>query len=154
VGPRAGLGDIQNRKFLTLEGLELRLLSRRAHSQSLYRLHYPGYSIQHIYNVKSTFIYYVLKYWSQNVIIKRQKVTTSIIWSVTPCKCILDGNICEILRLKINIDDRWVQKLHEYEMQVSTVLINISVRHKWKPSIMRYIKWHGNRLKNMFSKLH
>jgi hypothetical protein len=40
VDPRAGLHDLQTRKFLTLLGLEL--LSHPAHSQSLYRLHYPG----------------------------------------------------------------------------------------------------------------
>jgi hypothetical protein len=35
VDPRAGLDDVENRKFLTLPGLELRPLG----SQSLYRLH-------------------------------------------------------------------------------------------------------------------
>jgi hypothetical protein len=33
VGPRAGLDDVENRKFLTLPGLELRLLGRPARSQ-------------------------------------------------------------------------------------------------------------------------
>jgi hypothetical protein len=42
VGPRAGLDDVENRKFLTLPGLELRPLGRPAGSHSLYRLHYPG----------------------------------------------------------------------------------------------------------------
>jgi hypothetical protein len=42
VGPRAGLDDVEKRKFLTLPGLELRLLGRPARSQSLYRLSYPG----------------------------------------------------------------------------------------------------------------
>jgi hypothetical protein len=42
VDPRAGLDDLEMRKFLTLPVLELRLLSRPALSQSLYRLHYPG----------------------------------------------------------------------------------------------------------------
>jgi hypothetical protein len=37
VDPRAGLDDVEHRKFLTLPGLELR-------SQSLYRLRYPGSS--------------------------------------------------------------------------------------------------------------
>jgi hypothetical protein len=41
-GPRAGLDDIENRKFLTLPGLELRPLDRPARSQSLYRVRYPG----------------------------------------------------------------------------------------------------------------
>jgi hypothetical protein len=42
VGPRAGLDDVEKRKFLTLPGLELRLFGRPARSQSLYRLSYPG----------------------------------------------------------------------------------------------------------------
>jgi hypothetical protein len=42
VGPRAGLDDVEKRKFLTLPGLELRPLSLPASSQSLYRLGYPG----------------------------------------------------------------------------------------------------------------
>jgi hypothetical protein len=37
VGPRAGLDDLEKRKFLTLLGLEFRPLT-----QSLYRLRYPG----------------------------------------------------------------------------------------------------------------
>jgi hypothetical protein len=38
VDPRAGLDDLDKRKFLTLLGLDLRPLSRPARSQSLYRL--------------------------------------------------------------------------------------------------------------------
>jgi hypothetical protein len=45
VGSRTGLDDMEGRKFLTLPGLELRPLSRPAPSQSLYRLRYPGYSM-------------------------------------------------------------------------------------------------------------
>jgi hypothetical protein len=42
VDPRAGLDDVEERKFLTLPGLELLPLGRPARSQSLYRLRYPG----------------------------------------------------------------------------------------------------------------
>jgi hypothetical protein len=42
VGPRAGLDNVEKRKFLTLPGLELRPLGSPARSQSLYRLRYPG----------------------------------------------------------------------------------------------------------------
>jgi hypothetical protein len=42
MGPRAGLDDVEKRKFLTLPGLELRPLGPLARSQSLYRLRYPG----------------------------------------------------------------------------------------------------------------
>jgi hypothetical protein len=42
VDPRAGLNDVEKKKFLTLPGLELRLLGHPARSQSLYRLRYPG----------------------------------------------------------------------------------------------------------------
>jgi hypothetical protein len=38
VGPKAGLDDVEKRKFLTLPGLELRPLGGLARSQSLYRL--------------------------------------------------------------------------------------------------------------------
>jgi hypothetical protein len=43
VGPRAGLEDVEKRKFLTVPGLELLLLGGPARSQSLYRLPYPGF---------------------------------------------------------------------------------------------------------------
>jgi hypothetical protein len=42
VDPSAGLDDVEKRKLLTLPGLELRSLGRRARYQSLYRLRYPG----------------------------------------------------------------------------------------------------------------
>jgi hypothetical protein len=42
VGPRAGLGDVEKRKFLVLTGLELWPLGLSARSQSLYRLRFPG----------------------------------------------------------------------------------------------------------------
>jgi hypothetical protein len=45
VDPRAGLDEMEKCKFLTLPGLEPRLLSRPARSQSLYRLRYPGSSL-------------------------------------------------------------------------------------------------------------
>jgi hypothetical protein len=38
VDPRAGMDDVEKRKFLTLPGLELRSLRRAARSQSLSRL--------------------------------------------------------------------------------------------------------------------
>jgi hypothetical protein len=42
VDPRAGLEDVEKRKFLIIPGLELRPLGLPARSQSLYRLRYPG----------------------------------------------------------------------------------------------------------------
>jgi hypothetical protein len=41
VGPRACLGDVKW-KFLPPQGLEIRILGRPAHSQSLYRLKYQA----------------------------------------------------------------------------------------------------------------
>jgi hypothetical protein len=41
-GPKAGLDDVEKRKILILQGLELSLLNRPARSQSLYRLSYPS----------------------------------------------------------------------------------------------------------------
>jgi hypothetical protein len=42
VGSRAGLDEVEKRKFLTLQDLELRPLCRPARSQSLYQQRYPG----------------------------------------------------------------------------------------------------------------
>jgi hypothetical protein len=42
VGHRAGLDDVEKRKFLTLPGLEVRPLGRPARSPSLHRLRYAG----------------------------------------------------------------------------------------------------------------
>jgi hypothetical protein len=42
VDHRASLDDVGKRKFLTLPGLELRLLGRPARNQSLYRLRRSG----------------------------------------------------------------------------------------------------------------
>jgi hypothetical protein len=50
MDPRAGLDNMEKRKFLTLPGLELQPLGRKAHSQLLYRLCYPSsYFLCHIY---------------------------------------------------------------------------------------------------------
>jgi hypothetical protein len=45
VDLRASLDDMEKRKFLTLQGFELRPLCRPARTLSLYRLRYPGSSI-------------------------------------------------------------------------------------------------------------
>jgi hypothetical protein len=42
VDPRAGLDNVEKRKFLTLSELEHRPRNRPSHSHSLYRLCYPG----------------------------------------------------------------------------------------------------------------
>jgi hypothetical protein len=42
VEPRAGLDDVEKRKFLTLPGIELLPLGRPTCTQSLYRLHSSG----------------------------------------------------------------------------------------------------------------
>jgi hypothetical protein len=41
MGPRAGVDDVDKRKFLTIPGLELRPLVRPTCSQSLCQLRYP-----------------------------------------------------------------------------------------------------------------
>jgi hypothetical protein len=46
VGPRAGLDDVEKRKFLPLPGLEHRPLYRPSLSQTLYRLTYRGLSVK------------------------------------------------------------------------------------------------------------
>jgi hypothetical protein len=52
VGPRAGLDDLKKRKFLILQGLELRPLSSAVRSQSLYRLRYTGCKNRTVDNVQ------------------------------------------------------------------------------------------------------
>jgi hypothetical protein len=42
VDPRAGLDNVEKKKFLALPELELRPLGRPARSQSLYQLRYPA----------------------------------------------------------------------------------------------------------------
>jgi hypothetical protein len=42
VDPRAGLDNVEKRKFFILPGLELRPIGRPARILSLYRLSYPG----------------------------------------------------------------------------------------------------------------
>jgi hypothetical protein len=50
MDPGVGLDDVEKRKFLTLQGLEIRLLGRPARSQSLYRLRFPiSLSLIYIY---------------------------------------------------------------------------------------------------------
>jgi hypothetical protein len=53
VDPRAGLEDVEKRKFLTLPGLKLLPFCRPARSQLLYRLRCPG----------SYYYYYYYYYW-------------------------------------------------------------------------------------------
>jgi hypothetical protein len=57
VGPRAGLADVEKRKFLTLPGLELWSLGRPARSQLLYRLRYPGSQNCVLYSAKYSRLY-------------------------------------------------------------------------------------------------
>jgi hypothetical protein len=59
VGPRAGLDDVEKRKFLTLPGLELRPLCRPARSQSPYRMRYPG---SHYYYYYYYYYYYFMAF--------------------------------------------------------------------------------------------
>jgi hypothetical protein len=49
MGPRASLDDLEKREILTLPGLKLQPLGRRARSQSLYLLRYLGSSIEGVW---------------------------------------------------------------------------------------------------------
>jgi hypothetical protein len=53
VDLRAGLDDLEKRKFLTLPEFELRSLGRPARSLSLYRLSYPGSFFSLYVHIKS-----------------------------------------------------------------------------------------------------
>jgi hypothetical protein len=47
VNPGTGLDDAEKRKFLSLQGLELRFLGGSTRSQSLYRLSYPRSGVKY-----------------------------------------------------------------------------------------------------------
>jgi hypothetical protein len=51
VGPRAGLNEMEKRKFLTLPGLKTRPLGRPSRSQLLYRLCYPASKETEIFKI-------------------------------------------------------------------------------------------------------
>jgi hypothetical protein len=53
VDPKAGLGDVEYRKFLTPPGIELRPLGHPISSQSLYRLSYLGSSYIYFIDINS-----------------------------------------------------------------------------------------------------
>jgi hypothetical protein len=57
MDPRAGVDDVEKRKFLLLPGLEFRLLGRPDRSQSLYRLSYPGSPPPNVYTLLIQVIY-------------------------------------------------------------------------------------------------
>jgi hypothetical protein len=66
---RAGLDEVEKRKFLTLPGLELRSLGRPARSLSLYRLRYPGSGIKEYWRklhneevVTNNFVFTIVKF--------------------------------------------------------------------------------------------
>jgi hypothetical protein len=48
-GARADLDDVEERKFLTVPGFEVRIVGGPARSQPLYRLRYPGSCITFSY---------------------------------------------------------------------------------------------------------
>jgi hypothetical protein len=73
VDPRAGLDDVEKRKFLSLSGLEPRPLDRSARSQSLHRLRYP-----------SSFIYEVFKNSPLVVTIPSCREQLQSIWTPEP----------------------------------------------------------------------
>jgi hypothetical protein len=67
VDTRAGLEDVEKRKFLTLQGLELRPLGRPARSQLLYRLRYPGYPTHtHTHTHTHIYIYICTAFYTNN----------------------------------------------------------------------------------------
>jgi hypothetical protein len=56
MDPRAGLDDVEKRKFSPLPGLELQSLRDAARDQLLYRLSYPGFSSFMLYISKLKYV--------------------------------------------------------------------------------------------------
>jgi hypothetical protein len=79
VDPRTRLDDLEERKFLTLPGLELQPLGHPARSQSLYRLPYPGF----VYNNRTKLIEdrVLLQSWLES---RMKFVFLSLIFIVLP----------------------------------------------------------------------
>jgi hypothetical protein len=71
MGPRAGLDDMENRKFLILSGLKLRPLSRPARGHSLHRLRYP-----------SSFIFIIKGPKIRRHLFSKRKITRPIFWLI------------------------------------------------------------------------
>jgi hypothetical protein len=63
VDPGVGLDNLENRKFLTLPGLELRTLSRPARIQSLYQLRYLGSLIFRHVKYSPIITWWYIKQW-------------------------------------------------------------------------------------------
>jgi hypothetical protein len=75
VGPRAGLDDVEEIKFLTLPGLELWPLGRPACSQSIYWLHYPG-------SITNEAVAYDITLLSVNPLLETFKCLNKHLWNL------------------------------------------------------------------------
>jgi hypothetical protein len=62
VDPRAGLADLEKRKFFTLPGLELQPICHPARNQSLYPLRYPGSLCRVCRSAKLLHLFIVMSY--------------------------------------------------------------------------------------------
>jgi hypothetical protein len=79
VDLRADLDDVEKRKFLALQGLELRPLGRPARNQSLYRLRYPGSFVNKEYASENNDnflcnLHYLFKFVTKNYIVNNNIV--------------------------------------------------------------------------------
>jgi hypothetical protein len=102
LDPRAGLDDVEKRKFLTLSGLELRSLGRPARSQSIYRLSYRGFHL--ICNLAET--------WRVVLETRTWRIWPSIITNLfnsfnrkNVCRCV--NKIFLEYSSRMTLDDKW-----------------------------------------------
>jgi hypothetical protein len=83
VDPRAGLDDLQKRKFLTLPGLGTPTPQSSTRSQSLYRQRYPGSYVEIVeYNHES-----ILSHFRPEVEIEH--------FSIHATNCLMPGDMSE-----------------------------------------------------------
>jgi hypothetical protein len=106
VGPRAGLDDAEKKQFLTIPGLELRLLGRPGRSQLLYRLCYPG-SCKKMYNSKN-------ENDSENHLCPSSGKT-----SKSGMKCLLSRALFVTTRLTYKVQAELWQRVHIYSHSVN-----------------------------------
>jgi hypothetical protein len=166
AGPRATLNHMEKRKFLTLSGLELRALYCPAHSQSLYRLRYPGSQFKYgilcnfcddlirVFEVFSFHIFmsqnYSYFYVTQNTIIVcevRVHQTPALTSGGTLCgtQKIHEHTLPKLVTLpKLNHDTSWMLLRHErIQWNVENTLLSHALSSTWtRMSMFRYEKSH------------
>jgi hypothetical protein len=101
VDPRAGLNDIEKRKFLTLPGLELRPLCRPARSQSRIKVVVPKMCATHYFQL--VYIYYQIQQSEYKLLQFSSEVKSGSIKSVTTAICTHSRRLLEVVLEELTV---------------------------------------------------